>query len=115
MPFFLKPITRGIAGKVDENFVDPQLSTHLSFLEEQLATSPDGGEFFCGKEIAAPDFMLLFAVEAACQRAGLGEKSYPKLYAYMRRVQKREAYQRAAEKVSEASGEKYVPYSDVKM
>lgn len=44
----------------------------------------------------------------------MSETSYPKLYDYMRRLQGRDAYKRAGESVTKASGEQYVPYSDIK-
>lgn len=55
-----------------------------------------------------------FALEGATQRVPLSESSFPKLYAYMRRMQQRDAYKRAAKRVSEASGDEYVPFSDLK-
>ena len=45
----------------------------------------------------------------------MSETSYPKLYEYMRRLQKRDGYVSAAKRVEEASGEKYVPFSDAKL
>lgn len=115
VPFFIKPITRGIAGKVDGSFVNPELKSHFDFLEDYLIKSPSNGEFFCGPEISGADIMIHFAFEGATQRVPLSESSYPKLYAYMRRLQERDAYKRAGDRVSEASGSKYVPFSDVKL
>ncbi|OAL56371.1 glutathione transferase [Pyrenochaeta sp. DS3sAY3a] len=115
VPFFIKPITRGIAGKVDGSFVNPELKSHFDFLEDYLIKSPSNGEFFCGSEISGADIMIHFALEGATQRVPLSESSYPKLYAYMRRLQERDAYKRAADRVSEASGSKYVPFSDLKL
>lgn len=112
VPFFIKPITRGIAGKVETSYINPELEKHCTFLEDFLTQS--SGEFFCGNVITGADIMLHFGLEAATQRAPLSETSYPKLYEYMRRMQKRDAYQRAAKRVSEASGEEYVAYSDLK-
>jgi hypothetical protein len=112
VPFFLKPITRGIAGKVDSTFTDPELKKHCDFLEDTLSKS--SGDFFCGSSLSGADIMMHFALEAATQRVPLSETSYPKLYDYMRRMQKRDAYLRAAKRVSEASGEEYVPFSDLK-
>lgn len=112
MPFFLKPITRGIGSKVDDSFVNPELKTHCSFLEDYLAKS--SGEFFCGDSLSGADIMMHFGLEAATQKVPLNETTYPKLYEYMRGIQKREAYVRAAKRVSEASGEDYVAYSDLK-
>lgn len=48
-------------------------------------------------------------------RAPIEEKTYPKLYAWARRMQARACYKTAGEKASEASGEEYVPISDIKM
>ncbi|ORY16477.1 glutathione transferase [Clohesyomyces aquaticus] len=114
VPFFLKPITRGIASKIDESFINKEIDTHMTFLEEYLAKSPNDGEFWVGSSLTGADIMMLFCLEGATQRAKLEEK-YPKLYAYVRRMQTREAYKRAADKATEANGEKYVPYSDIKM
>jgi glutathione S-transferase len=115
VPFFLKPITNGIANKVDSSFVDKELKTHLTFLEDYLTKSPNGGEFFCGAELTGADFMMFFVLEGAVQRAPLNETSYPKLYAYVRRMQARDAYRRALQRATEASGEEAVPFSDIKM
>ncbi|KAH7406795.1 glutathione S-transferase-like protein [Phaeosphaeria sp. MPI-PUGE-AT-0046c] len=112
VPFFLKPITRGVADKVDSSFVNPELKKHCAFLEDYLTKS--SGEFFAGSTLTGADIMIHFGLEAGTQRVPLSETSYPKLYEYMRRIQKRDAYQRAAKRVSEASGEEYVPYSDLK-
>lgn len=112
VPFFLKPITRGVADKVDSSFVNPELKKHCNFLEDYLAQS--SGEFFAGNILTGADIMIHFALEAGTKRVPLSQTSYPKLYEYMRRLQKRDAYERAAKRVSEASGEAYMPYSDLK-
>ncbi|KAI4632663.1 hypothetical protein J4E80_000020 [Alternaria sp. BMP 0032] len=115
VPFFLKPITNGVAGKIDSGFVDPELKTHFDFLEDYLVNSPSKGEFFCSDKLTAADIMIHFGLEGATQRLPLSETSYPKLYEYMRRLQKSDGYVRAAKRVEEASGEKYVPFSDAKL
>jgi hypothetical protein len=56
-----------------------------------------------------------FGLEAATQRVPLSETSYPKLYEYMRRMQKREAAVRAAKRVSEANGSEYTSFADLKL
>jgi len=53
VPFFLKPITNGVAGKIDSGFVDPELKTHFDFLEDYLVNSPSKGEFFCSDKLTA--------------------------------------------------------------
>ncbi|KAF2873982.1 glutathione transferase [Massariosphaeria phaeospora] len=114
LPFFLKFLPRMIADKVDEGFVSHELKTHLPFLENYLSTSPNEGEFFCGPSLSGADINMLFVLECATPRAPLSETSYPKLYSFVRRMQAREAYKRASERVTEASGEPYVPFSDLK-
>jgi glutathione S-transferase len=95
--------------------VDPELKTHFDFLEDYLIKSPNNGEFFCGSSITGADIMIHFGLEGATQRVPLSESSYPKLYEYMRRLQGRDAYKRAAKRVTEASGEEFVPFSDAKL
>ena len=115
VPFFLKPITNGVASKIDGSFTDPELKSHFDFLEDYLVKSPSKGEFFCSNSLTGADIMIHFGLEGACQRVPLSETSYPKLYEYMRRLQKREGYLRAAKRVEEVSGEKFVPFSDAKL
>jgi len=67
VPFFLKPITNGVAGKIDSGFVDPELKTHFDFLEDYLVNSPSKGEFFCSDKLTAADIMIHFGLEGATQ------------------------------------------------
>ncbi|KAF2715597.1 glutathione transferase [Pleomassaria siparia CBS 279.74] len=113
VPFFIKPITRMISNKIDDSFVNPELKTHMAFLENYLDTAPNGGGFFCGSTLTGADFMMIFALEGAVQRVPLSDTSYPKLYQWVRRMQARDAYKKAGDKVSEASGEPYIPFSDL--
>ncbi len=93
MPFFAKPIARGIAGKVLGVMVDPNLKRQLDFMESELGRS----EWFAGGEFSAADIQMSFPVEAAKQRAGL-DASRPKLIAYLARIHARPAYRRALER-----------------
>ena len=93
MPFFAKPIARGIAGKVLGAMVDPNLKRQLDFMESELGKS----EWFAGGEFSAADIQMSFPVEAAKQRAGLNA-SRPKLMAYLARIHARPAYRRALER-----------------
>jgi glutathione S-transferase len=40
MPFFVKPIARGIAAKVLDSFVEPNLQAQLAYMEAELAQRP---------------------------------------------------------------------------
>ena len=92
-PFFVRPVARGIAGKVQQSFVDPQIALHLSYLESELAKA----EWFGGAEFSVADIVMSFPLEAAGVRGGLGER-YPRLQAFLQRIHARSAYQRALER-----------------
>jgi glutathione S-transferase len=94
---------------------NPELKLQYTFMENFLAKSQGKGEFFLGSDLTAVDFMIFFALEGGIQHGSLTEASYPTLYKYTRKMQEREAYIRAGERVTEASGEKFVPFSEAKM
>jgi glutathione S-transferase len=93
MPFFAKPIARGIANKVMAAMVDPNLKRQLDFMEGELRQN----EWFAGRDFSAADIQMSFPVEAAAQRAGL-DASRPKLMAFLKRIHARPAYRRALER-----------------
>lgn len=92
MPFFAKPIARGIADKLDSRFVSPQLNLHLDYMEAELGRFP----WFAGAEFSAADIQMSFPLEAAASRAGL-DASRPRLRAFLDRIHARPAYARALE------------------
>jgi glutathione S-transferase len=92
MPFFVKPIAKGIADKVLSSFVQPNIDRQLAFLEAELASRP----WFAGAEFSAADVQMSFPVEAAAARNGMGD--YPKLQAFLDRIHARPAYKRALER-----------------
>jgi len=93
MPFFAKPIARGIARKVKSTLVEPNLKRQLDFMEGELAKS----EWFAGADFSAADIQMSFPVEAAAQRAGL-DASRPKLTGYLKRIHGRPAFRKALER-----------------
>ena len=105
MPFFIKPITKQIAGRVDAMYLNKNFAMHLEFLEDQLKTS--GGDWFCGTQMTGADILMAFPLEAGEKRAGITEAKYPHLWKYTRRVHEREAFKRAVQKVEEATGDKF--------
>jgi len=96
MPFFVKPVAKGISQRVLATFVDPQLKRHLDFMEAELEKS----RWFAGNEFSAADIQMSFPLEAAAARAGL-DASRPKLVAYLDRIHARPAYRRALERGGE--------------
>jgi len=93
MPFFAKPVARGIAANVQRTFVDPQIALHLDFMEGELAKS----RWFAGEEFTAADIQMSFPVEAAAATAGLDARR-PRLMAWLDAIHARPAYRRALEK-----------------
>lgn len=97
MPFFVKPIARGIADKIDASYTGPALDLHLGFVEQTLAERP----YFAGDTFSIADIQMFYPVEGALSRAK-GER--PNMLAWRERVTSRPAYQRA-----EAQGGRAVP------
>ena len=93
MPFFVKPIARGICAKVLAMMVEPNLKRQLDFMEAELGRS----DWFAGDEFSAADIQMSFPVEASAQRAGL-DASRPRLMAFLKRIHARPAYRRALER-----------------
>jgi glutathione S-transferase len=96
MPFFAKPIGKGIARKVQRDFVDPQLALHLDYLESQLRNS----DWFGGGTFSVADIQLSFPLEAFAARGGLDDR-HPRLCAFLQRIHSRPAYQRALQRGGE--------------
>ena len=90
MPFFIKPVARGISNKVMDLMVRPNLKRQLDFMEAELGRST----WFAGPELTGADIMMSFPLEAAAQRAGL-DASRPKLMAFLKRIHARPAYKKA--------------------
>lgn len=96
MPFFVRPIARGIAQKVKGALINPQLQRHLDYLEGELGKST----WFAGEHFSAADIQMSFPLEVATSRGGL-DASRPRLKAFLERIHARPAYQRALEKGGE--------------
>jgi glutathione S-transferase len=97
VPFFVRPIARGIAGRVKKEFIQPQLDTHFGYVDKELGKSP----WFAGSEFTAADIQMSFPVEAAAPRAGLTEATHPHIHAFIERIHERPAYKRALERGGE--------------
>ncbi|KAI9797353.1 MAG: hypothetical protein M1833_005533 [Piccolia ochrophora] len=104
VPFFIRPITNRIADKINSGFLQPNFKSSFSFLEEQIGSSPNDGEYLCGKELTGADIMMSFPLMASKGRAGLKQETHPKLWAYLKKLEGREAYKRAVDKIVELEG-----------
>lgn len=93
MPFFVRPVVRGIAAKVQQSYIQPQLALHFDYMEAELGRF----EWFAGPAFTAADIQMSFPVEAAGATGLLGDDR-PRLQAFLERVVSRPAYQRALKK-----------------
>ena len=87
MPFFMLPLVKKIANGALSGFVNPQLKTHMDFLEAELEKS----HWFAGDAFTAADILLSFPIECAVQPY-LGTPRYPRLQSYLTRIHQRPAY-----------------------
>ena len=97
VPFFIKPIARGIADKIDASYTNPALDLHLGFVERTLGERP----YFAGDTFSIADIQMIYPVEGALSRT---TTERPNMSAWRERVTSRPAYQRA-----EAKGGTAVP------
>lgn len=91
LPFFIKPVARSIAGKLEQNYSGPALELHLGFVEQTLAER----HYFAGEQFSMADIQMIYPVEAALSRTSAGG---PNLLAWRQRVTARDAYRRAEAK-----------------
>ena len=93
MPFFLRPVAKGIAQKVRDAYLDANVTRNLEFMESTLRDS----RWFCGDMFTAADVQMSFALEAAEVRSDLSG-SYPQLAKFLATIRARPAYKRALDK-----------------
>jgi glutathione S-transferase len=93
MPFFIKPIAKGIVAKVRSGYLDANVTRNLDFMEATLGKS----KWFCGAGMTAADIQMSFPVEAAEVRSNLAA-DYPNLQKFLTRIRELPAYQEALAK-----------------
>ncbi len=104
VPFFIKPISNTITGAIEKNFLEPNFKTNFGFLESQLASSPNGGKYLCGRELTGADFIMEFPLWSAKNRVGFTQKKYPLLWAYVERLEAIDSHKRAVQKIIQVEG-----------
>ena len=90
MPALLRPLARLIEKGVRKGYLDPQLDSHLRYIDSHLAHSG----WFAGDQFSAADIQMSFPLEAANRRVPLC-KSLPHLQAFLQRIHARPAYRAA--------------------
>ena len=86
MPFFAKPIARKIADTVAAQFVTPNLTRHLKFIDDHLATHP----WFAGDELSAADVQMSYPMEAVVAR--VPEHATPRMAEWVAKIRARPAF-----------------------
>ena len=93
LPFFIKPVAKGIVAKVRGGYLDANVTSNLDFMEASLAETG----WFVGNSLTAADVQMSFAVEAAEVRTNLAD-DYPNLNAFLEIIRARPGYAAALEK-----------------
>jgi glutathione S-transferase len=93
VPFFIRPVTRAIGGRIKKTLVQPQLERNYDLMEAGLADC----DWFAGAEMTAADIQMSFPVEAAVARSGLDGRRR-RVMGWLERIHARPAYRRAVER-----------------
>jgi glutathione S-transferase len=105
VPWLVRPLTSHIAGQVDKAFLNQEFAKQFTFLEEQLNTSSGG--YICGAHLTGADIMLIYPLQAALVGKLLDRTKYPKVAAYVDKLEANEAWKRAVKIVEDKTGEKF--------
>ncbi len=92
MPFFVKPVARRIADGVSAQFVTPNLTRHLKFIDDHLATHA----WFAGDGLSAADIQMSYPMEAITSR--VKELATPRMGEWVAKIRARPAFARALER-----------------
>ena len=91
MPFFIKPIAKGIANKVLANYVLPNVKNNMDFIEDHLSEN----DWFAGDKMTGADIQMSFPLEASMARTKMDD--YPHTKAYVEKIHALETYKKALE------------------
>lgn len=109
VPFIVRPITSIVASRIFSMFIFPNARKHLALLDQQLATSPDGGKYLCGPELTAADILISFPLVAAKARfddmgswnGGSWRAEFPRVGKYLDLLEAQEGYKKSLAKIEE--------------
>ncbi|MEZ5938130.1 MAG: glutathione S-transferase [Hyphomonadaceae bacterium] len=91
-PAPIRGFAKMISAAALKRLVEPQLTTHIQYWEDELGKSP----WFAGSDFSAADIMMSFPLEAAAARAGAAQK--PRIAVFLETIHARPAYKRALER-----------------
>lgn len=93
VPWLMRPIAKRLGQGVTKAFLQPQIDTHLAFLESWLQRR----NWLAGDRFTAADIQIGYVLEAADGPHGR-LRAYPSLQGYLQRLRTRSAYRLALEK-----------------
>jgi len=89
VPWLLRPVGSAFSKGIQKAWLDKQLTTHRNFIEQHLATHA----WFAGSRFSIADVQMSFPLLALTARGGTADS--PAIDAWLRKVQQRDAWQRA--------------------
>ncbi len=95
MPWFARPVARGIARTMQSDVVDPQIALHFGYIDAELRQTG----WFVGEDFSVADIQMSFPLEAA--HARMPDPSWRAIPDFLQRVHARPAYQRALQRGGE--------------
>ena len=93
-PMLLRPLVKGITSFPEKLYVGPNIRRTLDFLNSELGKR----EWFAGPDFTGADIQMSFPVAIARQRGGLDGR-WPKLMAFLARIEARPAHRAAKAKI----------------
>jgi glutathione S-transferase len=91
MPFFIRPIAKGIANKVLDGYVSPNVKHNMDFIEDHLSKN----DWFAGNKMTGADIQMSFPLEATMANTSM--KDYPNTQAFVNKVHALDTYKKALE------------------
>jgi glutathione S-transferase len=91
MPFFIRPIAKVIANKVLDDYVLPNVTNNMRFIEMHL----EHNKWFAGEKMTGADIQMSFPLEAALSR--MDSKLVPNIKAYVGKIHATQSYKKALE------------------
>lgn len=89
MPFFIRPIAKGIANKVLGGYVQPNIKHSLDFIEDHLSKN----DWFAGQKMTGADIQMSFPLEASMTRTNMD--GYTNIKAFVERIHALDTYKKA--------------------
>ncbi|TDO98077.1 glutathione S-transferase family protein [Marinomonas balearica] len=93
MPFFVKPIAKGLCDKIQKNFVTPRLMPMIELIEDTLSQQT----WFVGERMTAADMQMSFPVQALARAVEM--ENYPNIQRFINQMEDSDSYIKAKERV----------------